>query len=472
MLLTLTTTRRPATDLGFLLHKHPERFQSYPLSFGAAQVFYPEVSEERCTACLLLEVDAVGLRSLRGDRFLPGGYVNDRAYTASSLLSVAISQVFGSALNGRCRDRPELVEEKLPLTAGLHVLPVRGRESFLREVFEPLGYSVNAERMPLDERFPEWGESPYYAVTLEAETTLAALLAHLYVLIPVFDNQKHYFVGADELEKLLTRGAGWLGQHPLKEEITRRFLRNQGSLVHEALERLVEAEPEAVEDEACAAAAEEQLERPLSLQRQRIEAVLAELRNSGASSVLDLGCGEGALLRELLRDIRFERIVGLDVCIGVLEGARRRLKLDRLPARQAQRLELLHGSITYRDRRLTGFEAAALVEVIEHLDPPRLAACERVVFECARPGTVVLTTPNREYNIRWESLPSGNFRHNDHRFEWTRAEFAAWSGRIAERYGYTVRHEPVGPVDEEVGPPTQMAVFTRVTQSPSLSTEA
>jgi 3' terminal RNA ribose 2'-O-methyltransferase Hen1 len=175
--------------------------------------------------------------------------------------------------------------------------------------------------------------------------------------------------------------------------------------------------------------------------------------------VLDLGCAAGSLVRELLRDRQFEEVVGLDVSIRSLEAARRRLKLDRLPPTQANRVRLIHGSLMYRDRRLEGFDAAAVVEVVEHLDPPRLSAFERVLFEFARPRTVVLTTPNREYNVTWETLPAGQFRHPDHRFEWTRQEFQAWAQAVAGRFGYTVRFLPVGPEHETLGPPTQMGVF-------------
>ena len=122
---------------------------------------------------------------------------------------------------------------------------------------------------------------------------------------------------------------------------------------------------------------------------------------------------------------------------------------------------MIHGSLTYRDRRLEGFAAAAVVEVIEHLDPPRLSAFERAVFEFAKPRTVVLTTPNREYNVTWENVGTGKLRHPDHRFEWTRQEFRDWAEGISGRYGYSVRFLPVGPVDEALGSPTQMGVFER-----------
>jgi 3' terminal RNA ribose 2'-O-methyltransferase Hen1 len=466
MLLTITTTHRPASALGYLLHKHTERFQSFDMSFGKAHVYYPEVTDERCTACLLLDVDPVGMvRGKNPDQnFLLAQYVNDRPYAASSFMSVAISQVFGSALQGRCKDRPELPATALPLTARIDVLPVRGGERFLRSVFEPLGYEVEAVRYPLDGNFPDWGDSPYFSVAVRKTITLADLLTHLYVLIPVFDGRKHYFVGDDEIEKLLTKGAGWLADHPEKDEIARRYLRFQPSLVRMALARLVqEEEPrEGDEDEPRPREkAEESLEKPLSLNEQRLGAVIAALRASGAKRVLDLGCGEGKLIRDLLKDRRFEEVVGLDVSIRTLEVASRRLKLERLPDNQAKRVRLLHGSLIYRDKRLEGFDAAAVVEVVEHLDPPRLSAFERVLFEFAKPQTVVLTTPNREYNVTWETLPAGQFRHPDHRFEWTRQEFRDWATGIAGRFGYMVRFLPVGPEDEKLGPPTQMGVFER-----------
>ncbi len=465
MLLTISTTHRPATNLGYLLHKHPERFQSYDLSFGKAHVFYPEASAERCRACLLLDVDPVGM--VRGKGLGAGlldQYVNDRPYVASSFMSVAISQVFGSALQGRCNVRQDLAATPIPLEARLDVLPVRGGERFLRAVFEPLDYAIEAMRHPLDERFPEWGTSPYFSVTIGKLTTLSELLTHLYVLIPVFDNAKHYFVGDDELEKLLTKGAGWLANHPEREEITRRYLKFQPSLFREALARLErEEQPPEMEDDAHRPAdlSEQALEKPLSLHEQRIGAVLAALRASGAKRVLDLGCGEGKLLRDLLSEKQFEEIVGMDVSIRALETARDRLKLDRLPDRQAAHIKLIHGSLIYRDARLQGFDAAALMEVVEHLDPPRLSAFERVVFEFAHPRTVVLTTPNREYNVTWDNVGADKLRHPDHRFEWNRVEFQEWAQGIAERHGYIVRFLPIGPVDRVLGAATQMAVFER-----------
>ena len=377
-------------------------------------------------------------------------------------MSVAISHVFGSALSGRSKERAELVDTEIPLTARIDVLPVRGGEGLLQRMFDPLGYAVEATRHPLDEKFPEWGESPYFSVRLEQSTTVARLLRHLYVLIPVFDGKKHYYSGPDEVEKLLAKGESWLSDHPERSTITRRYLIKRQSLIRQALARLVEEEAVDSDDEAeNDREASQSTQRELSLNDQRLGAVLAAIRSSGAKRVADLGCGEGKLLRELLADKEFTEMLGMDVSIRCLEIAHRRLKLDRLPERQRARIRLIHGALTYRDERLANFDAAAIVEVVEHVDPARLKAFERVVFEHARPRTVVLTTPNREYNVMWESLPAGELRHADHRFEWTRAEFQAWAGGIADRFGYSVRYLPVGPEEADVGAPSQMAVFTR-----------
>jgi 3' terminal RNA ribose 2'-O-methyltransferase Hen1 len=464
MLLTISMERAPATDLGYLLHKNPAKAQTFELSFGQAYVFYPDATEERCTAALVLDVDPVGLvRNRRG----PSGegrsleqYVNDRPYVASSFLSVAIAQVYGSALGGRSKERARVVEEKLALVAKIAVLPCRGGEVFLRKLFDPLGYGVTAEGHALDETFPAWGQSRYYTVTLEGTVRLQELLSHLYVLIPVMDDDKHYWVGQDEVEKLLRHGEGWLGAHPEREQIVSRYLKRQKSLAREALDRLLEedqANPDEVEE--LHAKEEEVVERKISLHEARLETVLDVLKASGAKRVVDLGCGEGKLLRLLLKERQFEKILGMDVSYRVLEIARERMHWETMPEKQRERIQVIQGSLNYRDKRLEGFDAAAVVEAIEHLDAARLAALERVLFEFARPGTVVMTTPNREYNVKWESLPAGEMRHKDHRFEWTRAEFEAWGKGAAERFGYEVEFLPVGPEDAVVGTPTQMGVF-------------
>ncbi len=462
MLLTISTNRFPATDLGYLLHKHPDRIQCFPMTFGNASVFYPEASAEKCTAALLLDVDPVGLvrgKSKSDDRPLEQ-YVNDRPYVASSFLSVALAKVFSTALSGRCKDRPELAETPIPLTVNLSVLPCRGGEKFLREMFEPLGYQVVAKPLILDAQFPEWGASPYFAVELQNTVRLADLLSHLYVLIPVLDDDKHYWVGDEEIEKLLRHGEGWLNAHPAREKIADRYLKRQRRLTRIAVAQLTEADNIDDAIEVSHQQEEEVLEQRISLNQQRLDAVMEVLKASNAKRVIDLGCGEGKLLRLLLKESTIAQITGVDVSHRALEIAAERLQIERLSPAQQSRIQLIQSSLIYRDSRLTDFDAAAVIEVIEHLDLDRLAAFERVLFEFIRPKSAIVTTPNIEYNVKFENLPAGKFRHRDHRFEWTRAQFQTWANGVAERFGFAVEFRSVGTEDLEVGSPTQMAIFT------------
>jgi 3' terminal RNA ribose 2'-O-methyltransferase Hen1 len=466
MLLTITSTAPPATDLGYLLFKNPGRVHRFDLSFGCATVFYPEASGDRCTVCLLVEVDPIGIVRRKtgssGNAGIFSQYVNDRPYVASSFLSVAISEVFGTAMTGRSKDRPELAATEIPLEAFLPVLPSRGGQRLIRSLFEPLGYAVSVESIALDSKFPEWGPSPYYSVRLSATKRVKDLLAHINVLVPVLDDEKHYWVGDDEIEKLLRRGGDWLPAHPQKEEIARRYLKHRRSLAREAIDRLTNAPTDSDDDAPLSAALpnrEDALEARISLNDQRLAKVAGEVKNTGAQSVVDLGCGEGKLLRELMQIRQLARIVGMDVSLRSIERASERLRLEQLTPSARNRVELIHGSLMYRDRRLEGFDVATLIEVVEHLDASRLRAMERVVFEFARPKTVIVTTPNAEYNAKFETLAAGQFRHPDHRFEWNRADFARWTESITSRFGYTVRFDTIGQVDEVLGAPTQLALF-------------
>ena len=463
MLLNITTTHKPATDLGYLLHKHPDKFQTVELSVGKAHVFYPEKSENRTTVSLLLDIDPIdmvrGARNLGGDGFALGHYVNDRPYVASSFMSVALAKAFSSAMNGKCKDKPELVDVKLPFEVTISVIPApKGGEILIRKFFEPLGYEVELTRHQLDDKFPEWGDSKYYTLRLKHTITTKELLSHLYVLIPTLDNDKHYFVSENEIEKLLQKGEGWLKEHPEKEQIIRRYLINLNSLSRQALERLSEGEAIGdLNDELIEKSATQK--RNETLHDKRIKLVAEKITESGAERVLDLGCGEGKLIRQLIKQKQFSEIVGMDVSYNELIKAKERLHFDEMSPKQKERINLFQGSLTYKDQRLEGFDAAAVIEVIEHLDLNRLKAFERVLFEFAKPKTVVLTTPTQEYNVVWNKLDAEEMRHSDHRFEWTRNEFAEWSNRIGETYNYQVELFPIGDEVEDIGAPSQMAIF-------------
>ena len=289
------------------------------------------------------------------------------------------------------------------------------------------------------------------------------------MLLPVLDDAKHYWVTADEVDKLIRAGTGWLAAHPEKDLITRRYLAHRRELTRSALARLAEVDDATEEDLDNATEGAVDLNadpaagpRSVPLHEQRREAVLAVVRAAGARRVADLGCGEGALTADLLADSAIEHVTATDVSARALQHAARRLRLDRLTERQQSRLTLFQSSLTYADDRLKDLDAAILMEVIEHVDPGRLGALERSVFGHAAPRTVVITTPNVEYNALFATLPAGSPRHRDHRFEWTRAQFRAWAGAAARAYGYDVRYLPVGPADPAAGPPTQLAVLTKL----------
>jgi 3' terminal RNA ribose 2'-O-methyltransferase Hen1 len=470
VLITLTCHAPNAPEIGYLLAKNPASVFEREFSAGRVWVFYPEVADDRLTVALLAEIDPVGL--VRGPAALTGldQYVNDRPYVASSLTSVALNTAFRTAMSGQSKDRPTRVGERLRWEVALPAVACDAGADLIVRMFAPLGYSVEAARLPLDPHFPAWGLADLYRVQLEGTQTTADVLNHLYVLLPVLDNSKHYRVAAEETEKLLERGGAWLASHPERDLIARRYLRYRRPLVASALARLAEGEPIASSADAAesdAPAADESLERELGLHEQRLNAVMAAVHEVGARSLADLGCGEGRLLALALREPSLNRILGIDVSSQSLAWARRRLRLDTLPPARRERIELGQGSLLYRDRRLEGFDVATLVEVIEHLDAPRLGAMERVVFEHARPRRVIVTTPNREYNAHWESLPAGKLRHRDHRFEWTRAECQAWADRVAAAFGYTARRQDIGPADPALGAPSQLVIFDRLDTDPS-----
>ena len=485
-------THAPATDLGYLLYKHPDRVQTFDLAFGTALVYFPEATNERCTFVLQVDVDPIRLVRGRGQHYRSiWGYVNDRPYVAGSMLSVAIGRVLGSALKGRCELRPELAAAPLALMIHLPAVAARpfatyrggevkiGGAVLVERLFGPLGWEVTARPEPFGP--PGWGDSPYLDVTLTGNVRLADALSHLYVLLPVLDGTKHYYSAAEEVDKLLRHGESWIADHPEKELITRRYLARR-EWADDALARLQAVDDFPDDDAARGPQVDlgdggpgsrlrvEPLDDAASelgdgsgrvpLRRMRLDAVLGILREISAHSVADVGCGEGYYLRAMLENPMFTRILGVDVSARELERAERSLVLERRSDSQRERLTLRQSSVTYRDDALAGFDAILLVEVIEHIDTNRHESLEANVFGSARPQHVVVTTPNAEYNPYY-GLGVGERRHPDHRFEWTRARFQAWAGAVAKQYKYAVEYRMVGEQVNGVGAPTQLALFTR-----------
>ncbi|MDR2252513.1 MAG: methyltransferase [Bifidobacteriaceae bacterium] len=489
----------PGADLSHILFKHPDHPRAFDLPVGRAWVWYPQAGPARTRAALMVETDPAALRASRRFKvsgFELGHHINDRSYAASSLLAVAIARVFSSALRGQDPvEQPGLAARERPLEIRLPSVRSRGGATLVHELFEPLGWGVAAEQSPLAAQSVD--------VTLTGSATVQAALAHLYVLLPVLDGAKHYWVGPQEVDKLVRHADQWLATHPARAMIMRRYLAHQGEYVADAAERLIAGEadhaslgsdrspdrhpdqtatgptsrpaeplqplsatdtrPEPTDGEAWGGEATGGDAEPVATQgaggglaAARRDAVLARLGAAGARSVLDLGCGEGRLLADLLRHPQFTRVAGADPATSALARADQRLA--RLPERARDRLTLFQASATYRDRRFAGFDAIVLSEVVEHLDPDRLAALEGVVFAAARPRLVLVTTPNRDFNPLY-GLADGEPRNPDHRFEWNRAEFTAWARRVAAGHGYHVTFDGIGQLDPERGAPTQSAEF-------------
>jgi 3' terminal RNA ribose 2'-O-methyltransferase Hen1 len=449
MFLTIATTHNPATDLGYLLHKHPGKMHSKISSQGINYCFFSEVSEERCKACLLMDIAPRHLfKSKLEARFNIvnyNPYVNVRPYLASSLMSVAIAEMFGTAMNGRSKERQSLADTQIPLEAEISVLSCQEGPEFIKKLFEPLGYEVNIAPIMLDSQFADWGPSPYFYLKLKGTKRLSELLRQLYILIPVCDNFKHYWIDFAEQEKIVRMGEGWLPQHPMVSEITYRSLKHLKSLSQQALAQLLIGEA----NTGTEILGIENQSRPVRLNEQRMQAVAGELIKCGVKTLIDLGCGEGRFLETLIGFNQFQKIKGMDVSIQVLERAS--LLLNK------SKVELIHGSLNYLDARTQGFDACVLMEVIEHFDPLRLPEVAHNIFGFIKSPVVIVTTPNREFNSKFAT---GGLRHSDHRFEWSRTEFQRWCECIGAKYVYQFRISFIGEVDSVLGGSSQMGVFT------------
>lgn len=461
MLLTITYSGHNTSELGYLLHKNPNRSQKFELNYGAAYVFYPCVSDERTQVALLLDINPIDLARGKSGTSEGGlfAYVNDRPYVSSSFMSVAVSRVFRTAMLGTAGDHQALSDSPIELEAGITMLPCKSDPVMINRVFEPLGYEVSYRIFDNDEKFPAWGKSNYVNLTIKGRIRLRDLLRHIYVLIPVFDLQKHYWINQDEVEKLMRNAEDWLPNHPEKRYIASRYLKQLRPLVNNALAQLI---PEDFDANGEFSGDKTQIEVPeqkASLNDERLDSVVNMLKTHNAKSVIDLGCGEGNLLRLLVKDKQFTRIAGADVSWSTLKRANERLKLEDAGEYLQSRLKLFPGSLNYKDSRFIGYDAACVIEVVEHFDLPRLSVFEQILFEYTKPHTVILTTPNKEYNIKYKNITEAGLRHPDHRFEWTRGEFHKWAGRIAEKYGYKVDFFEIGELDEILGASTQMGVF-------------
>ena len=250
MFLSLATTAPRADELGFLLQKHPGRAFERELSVGTARVFYPEATATRCEVCLLLEADPVKLARESHRSGPGGGYAAAKPYLAGSLLAVALGRCFNTILAGRCKEKADRLAERWPVTVTVPALPCRGGADAVRAAFEPLGYACEVRTPPLDPAEPAWGEAATHQVTLAGEQPIPAVLNHLAVLLPALEGDRHHFVSAEEVDKLVRRGGDWLAGHPLRDRLVGFSLKRKPSLVAEALAQLDALVEPSEEDDA------------------------------------------------------------------------------------------------------------------------------------------------------------------------------------------------------------------------------
>jgi 3'' terminal RNA ribose 2''-O-methyltransferase Hen1 len=444
--LSIATTRPKAADLGFILYKHPDRVFRSDSSRNKnlkAVGFYPEAGDERCEFVLLVEVDPV--ERVRGLAWNGGiaQYVEPLPFLASSYMSQAISLCLRSAMNGIVSSKDPSEDARLRAMAVEHwpleikVSPIRTSPALIERMFQPLGWEVTIDSMPLDVPGVE-RDNALHTVTLKGSSTVQDALTQLYVLLPALDPVRHYFYDEAEVAKLLEKSRNWLETHPARNLIVGRYLSKSRELREAAMSQFEEA-VEAPQEAAIEVSAH-------SARHMRIAEAVSAM---GDVRIVDLGCGEGKLLSRLAFLPGKIEIVGVEPSLRDLEKARK--NLSRNPARQMDpRVKLRHGSIAYADDSLRNFDVAILSEVIEHIDPERLDHAERCVFGFMKPEVVIVTTPNAGFNTVF-GLSDGEFRHRDHRFEWSVDEATDWCRRVAATYGYEFEIDGAGGYDENVG---------------------
>ena len=467
MLLTITCKGEHASELSFLLHKNPYKVQEFNVIMGKAYVFYPKVSDIETTVALLADLNPIdlvkGKEGVKQDSYYTlFDYINDRPYSINSFTSSIISKVFNTACAGKCEHLPELVKTELDLSCTLYALPVKGRLDMINKIFEPLGYEVSYEEKILDSEFEEFGKSSYVDLTIHNEhITLYNLLNQIRILIPVFDKEKHYYVDEKEVDKLIRLSIDWLKDHPEKNRIVGRYFSKDKKLAVKALEALKIDEIKNDDIEEDNTTSEKTIEKKVRLNDQRLETVKKTIIENNCKTVLDYGCGEGNLESILANESSISQITFTDISFNALKNTKFRIRSKMKNEDYDNKFSSFQSSLLYRDERCRNFDCICLIEVIEHIELNRLDTIVENIFGYYKSKIIIITTPNREYNIKYEFLEEDKLRHPDHRFEFTRDEFYKFVNNIVDndRYPYNAIIESIGEIDDTVGSPTMMAVF-------------
>lgn len=441
MLMTITCKGSDAQDLSWLLHKRPDRFQAFNLPYGTAYVFFPEYSDNKCIVTLLLDVESSGLNDICKAKDGEFQYVNPRQYLSGSLLSGAITKVFASAIKGVCEEKPELVDKVFNYEMEITSFSCRLNPDYIEKLFLPLGYEIDFTKP--SGQYSEIAQQ-FGNLKLIARTTLQKLLSQLFILLPVFDRQLHFWIGESQLEKFIRHSTGWLENHPEKSFIINEYFWPASELKYRVLEYF-NAIPSADE-------------KAPGLNALRQEEIINSLIRHDATSILDLGCGNGSLLELLAQEKRFSKIAGMDIAARNIDEARKKLCS---PGRRLCEAEYVFvGSLTYKDKRISNYDALVLSEVIEHFELERMVLVMKNIFEHAKPRLFIMTTPNKAYNIEY-LLKYDEIRHPDHRHEFNEEEFTSFCQKFASQYNYELEMSSIGEKLPELGAPTLMGIFKK-----------
>ena len=445
MQLTIQATGDNAKVMSHLLSKNPANLYERNQKGHLVRFFYSKFTDQEVEATIFVTPDPIELVQSNSNSYDITHYINDREFAVSSIFCSLIRSALGTALNGQPKEQyMEWVDHPFSLQFEFGPVVSTLTDQQLAELFEPLGFALAITRQEIDYSIRMKDESSARYLTLRGTKTLHESLRQLFVLIPVLDNYKHYYIDEKEIEKLERYGEGWLENHPLRDFIYRKSLR------FKELYSQVESQKPAGEPEVQVKKA-----RLNELRYEKIAETVSQLK---PESVVDFGSGEGKLSERLGLIAGVREILAVEPSQSAAVKAAARFH----KAQENEHFTMpktLWGSLFYFDERLQGKDAIILCEVIEHIDEDRLPKAMDTILHAYRPGALIITTPNREYNDVYEM--EERFRHTDHRFEWTRAEFQQWCLERNNQEFYGLQFEGIGEEHDLQGHPTQMCIFTR-----------
>ncbi|PYF06198.1 3' terminal RNA ribose 2'-O-methyltransferase Hen1 [Ureibacillus chungkukjangi] len=445
MQLTIRGTGQDIQVISYLLAKNPNNLYERRVSGHLVRMFFSQFSEEEVEVTFFVTPDPIELSRNNSKVYDITSYINDREFVVSSIFCTFLRTALGTALNGKPVEEYEpWVNHPFPLEFSFGPVASQLTDQDIQSLFQPLGYAVEITYGEADYNMDFKSKSSARFITLKGSTTLQMGLRQLFVLIPVLDNYKHYYIDEQEVEKIVRYGEGWLDKHPKREFILRQALRFKevyGQFENQHTKKENESSPKL---------------RLNDLRYDKIVGKVNQLKRK--ETVVDLGSGEGKLSEKL------GFIDGVKEILAVEPSESATLKALKRFEKAAQdknfvKPRQIFGSLFYYDERLKGKDVLILCEVIEHIDEYRLPKIIQTILQDYRPRTLIITTPNQEYNEVYGM--GGDYRHPDHRFEWTREEFQTWCKTQNENHEYNIAFDGIGEEHELHGYPTQMCLFTR-----------